>query len=327
MKPWTPEQMAGQRLLVGFDGTEFNEDLRFLVGELSVGGLILFARNIETPDQVRELCRSVQDCAEQAGIPPLFIAIDQEGGQVARLKPPYFTGFPEGNPGMKDRDDADRFADVTARELKDIGVNMNMAPVLDVEPEGFSGVMAKRVFRGGPSFVADMGNAMISGFQNRGVMAVAKHFPGIGRTTLDSHLYLPVLETGYDELASRDFIPFEAAIGNDVSGIMMSHIQFNALDDAWPASLSVKVVRDLLRGRMGYQGIVMTDDLDMKAIKAPIETSVSRIVEADVDIALICHKGPDIEKAYGVFREVDPEINRTSCRRIMALKNRFFGAS
>jgi beta-N-acetylhexosaminidase len=325
MKPLKPEQIAGQRLLVGFDGTEFNDDLRFLIGELAVGGIILFSRNIETPDQVRELCRSSQDYAEQTGLPPLFIAIDQEGGQVSRLKHPSFTQFPSGNPGMTGIDDASHFAAVTARELKDIGVNMNMAPVLDVQPEGFEGVMAKRVFNGGPDFVSDMGNSLINGFQDRGIMAVAKHFPGIGRTTLDSHLYLPILETGQDELAASDFLPFEAAIRNNVAGIMMSHIQFKSLDNQWPASLSANIVKSLLRDRMGYQGLVMTDDLDMKAIKVPIEVSVNRIVEADVDIALICHKGPDIEKAYDVFTGIDPEINRRSFQRIMDVKKRFLG--
>ena len=320
---WTDEQVAGQRLLVGFDGTSFNEDLKFLIGELMVGGLIIFARNIETPEQVRDLCRSCQDYAAKQDLPPLFIAVDQEGGQVARLKPPYFSAFPEGNPGMQCEDDVERFVEVTSRELKDIGMNMNMAPVLDVEPPGFSGVMAKRVFRGDQDFVARMGSAMIRGFHSRGIMAVAKHFPGIGRTTLDSHLHLPVLETGFDELAQSDLVPFEEAIRQGVSAVMMSHIQYRDIDDSWPASLSVNVVKGLLRDRLGYQGLVMTDDLDMKAIRVPIEVSISRIVEADVDMALICHKGPDIEQACRMFRDVDPAINRVSFHRIMELKRTF----
>ena len=323
---WTDEQVAGQRLLVGFDGTDFNDDLRFLIGDLMVGGLILFARNIETPEQVRSLCGSCQDYARENGLPPLLIAVDQEGGQVARLKPPYFSAFPEGNPGMFGEEDVERFVDITARELADIGMNMNMAPVLDVEPPDFSGVMARRVFRGDPAFVARMGSAMVRGFQSRGIMAVVKHFPGIGRTTLDSHLYLPVLETDFDELAESDLIPFEEAIRQGVSAIMMSHIQYRAIDDAWPASLSVEVVKGLLRGRLGYQGLVMTDDLDMKAIGTPIEVSIARIVEADVDMALICHKGPDIEKACRIFRNVDPDINRVSFHRIMGVKKKFLSA-
>jgi beta-N-acetylhexosaminidase len=163
-------------------------------------------------------------------------------------------------------------------------------------------------------------------------MAVAKHFPGIGRTTLDSHLTLPELDTPESELAVTDFVPFEAAILAGVSGIMLSHIQYNALDSKSPASLSPVITSDLLRRRMGYDGLVMTDDLDMKAIKVPIDESVHRIIAADVDIALICHKGPDIEQAHRVFlSEIERsdtvrEASLRSVGRVMALKRRFLGA-
>jgi beta-N-acetylhexosaminidase len=323
MKTFSDDLIAGQRLLVGFDGTCFNDDLMHLIGELFVGGLILFARNIENPDQVKALCQSAQNYAKEKGLPPLFIAVDQEGGQVARLKPPYFTAFPEGNPGFGVVSDVVRFAEVTSRELKEIGFNMNMAPVLDVEPEEFSGVMAKRVFRGDARFVAEMGKTLINEFQDREIMAVAKHFPGIGRTTLDSHLYLPVLETKFDELEQTDLLPFKAAINENVSGVMLSHIKYTAIDEMWPASLSVAVTKDLLRCKLGYDGLVMTDDLDMKAIQVPIDVSVSRIIEADVDIALICHKGPDIEKACHLFREAGNGLNEKSFRRIMDIKRKF----
>lgn len=325
----TERQQAGQRMMVGFDGITLNSDVKFLVKELCVGGIILFARNIESRDQVRDLCQSAQDYARSCGQPPLFIAIDQEGGQVARLKGPGFEIFPEGNPGMSYPDDVTRFVDVTARDFQDIGANMNMAPVLDVQPEGFCGVMDKRVFHGDPAFVSDMGTRMIREFQNRGIMAVAKHFPGIGRTTLDSHLVLPVLETPLNDLEASDLIPFEDAIAYDVAGIMVSHIQYQALDEKWPASLSETIIRDLLRTRMGYQGLVMTDDLDMKAIRVPIQLSVERIVRATVDIALICHKGPDIEEAFSTFLKEIPYSQETraahhqSLHRIMALKKQY----
>lgn len=321
-------ELAGQRMMVGFDGVEFNSDLKFLIKELKVGGIIIFARNIVAPAQVAGLCYSVQNYAKECGLPPLFIAIDQEGGQVARLREP-FTQFPKGSPAMRNTHDAKRFAEITAGELKSIGVNMNMAPVMDVQPEGFAGIMAKRVFSGGPEFVAQMGMALISGLQDNGIMAVAKHFPGIGRTTLDSHLELPVLETDYNELIQTDFVPFEASIGCGVAGMMLSHIQYNSIDPNWPASLSVKIVKILLREKMGFRGVVMTDDLDMKAINVDIKTSVQRIMEAHVDIALICHKGPDIETAHQEFVsqiEASPmkkEQCLDSVERIMGLKDQY----
>ena len=324
----TDEQFAGQRMIVGFDGTEFNEDLEFLIRDLKVGGIILFARNIVTPDQVGNLCGDVQAFAKKCEQPALFIAIDQEGGVVSRLKEP-FTQFPLGNPGMKKVEDAIEFARITSDELNGIGVNMNMAPVIDVQPVGFDSVMAKRVFPGDEKFIAEMGSAMISEFQRNGIMAVAKHFPGIGRTTLDSHLTLPELDCDYEKFQKSDLLPFKKSISHNVAGMMMSHIQYNFIDSDWPASLSVKVVKDLLRSKLNYQGVVMTDDLDMKAVKTDIETSVKRIIEAEVDIALICHKGDDIENAFELFLSniKSTDENRLYCRksveRVLSLKRKF----
>ncbi len=324
----TDEQFAGQRMIVGFDGLEFNEDLKFLINDLKIGGVILFSRNIVSPEQVKKLCFDVQAFAKQCDQPSLFIAIDQEGGVVSRLKDP-FTQFPYGNPGMQNREDAREFAMITAKELDGVGINMDMAPVMDVQPNGFESVMKKRVFNGDENYVSEMGTTLITELQKNKIMAVAKHFPGIGRTTLDSHLTLPELDCDYDEFVKTDLVPFEASVRHNVAGIMMSHIQYNFIDSKWPASLSVKVVKDLLRSKMKYHGVVMTDDLDMKAVKVDIKTSVQRIIEADVDIALICHKGPDIETAFQEllnYTNTSAE-NRNDCsisvKRIMGLKRKF----
>ncbi len=293
------EQLAGQRLMAGFDGIDFNSDLKFLIDTLKIGGLILFSRNLSDPEQIKSLCNAAQDYTKTCGQPPLFISIDQEGGVVARLKEP-FTQFPEGNPGMKNETDAKIFADITAKELNGVGVNMNMAPVMDVPPQGFTGVMEKRVFGNDPAWVAKMGVQVIRHLQKGKVMAVAKHFPGIGRTTLDSHLDLPYLDAELSEMEASDLLPFQSAINNDVSGIMLSHIFYQGIDPDWPASLSKAIAKDLLRDRMGFKGLVLTDDLDMGAIKNhyDIKTAVKRILRADIDITLICHKGPDIQTAF-----------------------------
>ena len=321
--------IAGQRLMVGFDGTDFNDDLEFLIGTLNVGGLILFSRNLEDPDQIRELCRDCQAHARRCNLPPLFIAIDQEGGQVARLKPP-FTQFP-GNPAMQDREDAVDFALITARELTDLGINMDMAPVLDIAPEEIESIMAGRAFGSDPRWVTDMGLTVIEKLQQNGIMAVAKHFPGIGRTVLDSHLALPDLDATMDDLDASDLVPFRAAIENNVAGIMLSHIRYTAIDPLWPASLSPAVTADLLRRRMGYGGVVMTDDLDMGAIKPgyDIATAIGQILRADVDIALICHKGPDIQTAWEQIRSAIKQdehlraMGQRSLDRILRLKNAY----
>ena len=333
MNTRTTAAIAGQRLMVGFDGTGFNDDLEFLIGTLHVGGLILFSRNLEEPDQIRGLCRDCQEHARRCNLPPLFIAIDQEGGQVARLKPP-FTQFP-GNPAMQGREDAIQFARITARELKDIGVNMDMAPVLDIAPKEIESIMAGRAFGSDPRRVADMGLTVIENLQQRGIMAVAKHFPGIGRTVLDSHLALPDLDTDVEALGQSDLIPFRTAAENNVAGMILSHIRYTAIDPVWPASLSPAVTLDLLRRQMGHDGVVMTDDLDMGAIKPgyDIETAIGQILRADVDIALICHKGPDIQSAWEKIRtemEADEklrEMGQRSLERIMRLKRAYLSAS
>jgi beta-N-acetylhexosaminidase len=298
---FSTEQLAGQRLMVGFDGHAFNNDLQTLICDLKVGGVILFARNLGNPDQIRALCTAIQDCARSVCQPPLFIATDQEGGQVARLKAP-FTLFP-GNPMMTAKADAEHFAKVTAAELAGVGINMNMAPVLDVNCKAIQSVMAERAFSDDPQQVSDLGVQVIRHLQQNGIMAVAKHFPGIGRTTADSHFTRPFLDIELKILELTDLTPFKAAVNEAVAGVMLSHIVYTGIDPDWPASLSDRIVHILLRKKLGYEGVIMTDDLDMGAIKKhyDITAVIGQIIKADIDIALICHKGPDIETAYHQF--------------------------
>lgn len=323
-------QMAGQRLMVGFDGATFNQDLEFLIRNLNVGGIILFAGNIQTPDQLLHLCSSVQAFARSSGLPPLFIAIDQEGGTVARLKKPLFKEFP-GIPSLNNQSATVAFAKDMASQLSELGINMNMAPVMDVAPEGIHSIMEKRIFGTNPQLVSEMGRIIIREHQKQNIMAVAKHFPGIGRTTLDSHLDMPELAVTENDLESFDLIPFKAAVDADVAGMMLSHIRYTEIDADWPASLSPAIARDLLRNRLGYQGIVMTDDLDMGAIQKhyDIHTAIRQILISDVDLALICHKGPDIERAFNeIYRSI---LNDTKCKeecrksagRVMAYKHKY----
>ena len=328
---FTPEQSAGQRLMVGFDGTELNAELKFLINTLKVGGIILFSRNLIDPDQIKGLCFSMQSYALSCDQPPLLIAIDQEGGQVARLKEP-FTQFP-GNSKMKGPEDAIFFAKTTAKELLEMGINMNMAPVLDVAPEGINSVMAERAFGPDPGWVSEQGKMVIEHLQAENVMAVAKHFPGIGRTVLDSHFELPDLDIDVDVMQGFDLFPFKTAISHDVAGIMLSHIRYTGIDPDWPASLSPTIADDLLRKQMGYDGVVMTDDLDMGAIEKhyEIKTVIRQILSADIDISLICHAGPKIENAFKEILAVQGRSQTMkakgmqSLKRIISLKKRYIG--
>jgi beta-N-acetylhexosaminidase len=326
---FTPEQSAGQRLMAGFDGTELNDELEFLIRTLKVGGIILFSRNLVDQDQIKNLCFSMQSYARSCDQPPLLISIDQEGGKVTRLKEP-FTQFP-GNPKMKGHEDAVFFAKTTAKELLRVGINMNLAPVLDVAPEGINSVMADRAFGSDSGWVSAQGKVVIDHLQAEKIMAVAKHFPGIGRTVLDSHFELPDLNIDVNAMQGFDLVPFKTAIENDVAGIMLSHIRYTGIDPDWPASLSKIIADDLLRKKMGYDGVVMTDDMDMGAIAKhyDIKTAIGQILSADIDMPLICHSGPNIETAFKEILDVQRRSQTMkakgikSLERIMRLKSRY----
>jgi beta-N-acetylhexosaminidase len=325
-------QRAGQRLMVGFEGLSLDDTLKFYIEHLKVGGLILFSRNIASADQIEALCASVQAYALHCGQPPLFISIDQEGGMVARLKPP-FTQF-RGNAYIESPDDAIAFARTTGRELKQIGVNMNMAPVLDVLPPDGPSVMQGRAFGRDPQRVSELGAIVIHHLQDQKIMAVAKHFPGIGRTVLDSHEDLPDLDIDAAALAAADLLPFETAIDHGVAAIMLSHIRYLGIDLNWPASLSPAVTEKLLRRQLAFQGLVITDDLDMGAIAKhyTLPVIVKQALQATVDILLICHPGPKIQAAFehiSALRENDGIIARQeeeSLERIMSTKQRYLAA-
>jgi beta-N-acetylhexosaminidase len=328
----TAAQRAGQRLMVGFDGSRFSDSLKYCIEHLKVGGLILFSQNLESPGQISDLCHAAQSFALRCGQPPLFIGIDQEGGVVARLKPP-FTQF-DGNPHMTSIKDAETFARITASELSGIGVNMNMAPVLDVLPSNGPSVMTARSFGHDPKWVAQMGAAVIDTMQKHGVMAVAKHFPGIGRTVLDSHEDLPDSELSAEALAAVDLVPFQKAVESEAAGIMLSHIRYRQIDPLWPASLSAAIGRDLLRHKLKYGGLVLTDDFDMGAIANHFDMPaiVGQCLTAQVDILLICHESPKIEQAYReIVRQCDAseqlsKLAADAVERILAAKKKYLAA-
>ncbi len=321
--------LTGQRLMLGFDGVTLNSELKHLIKDYRAGGIILFRPNIQSPDQLRTLCHDARNYARDCGLPDLFIAVDQEGGQVARLRHP-FTEF-SGNPHMKTLEDAALFARVTASELKGMGINMNMAPVMDVAPPDVDSIMKARVFKGSADRVARYGTTVIEGLQKGGVMAVAKHFPGIGRTVKDSHYSLPVLDVLLEDLRQSDLLPFKAAQDADVTGIMLSHILYPGIDPEWQASLSRIIAYELLRKDMGFSGIVMTDDLDMKAISHDMDTCIRQVLIADIDMVLVCHAGPNITNARNAvirYLEKDQTLFLSgieSVKRILSMKQNYLG--
>lgn len=259
---------AGQRLLVGFDGLVPSPDVRSLIRDFGVGSVILFARNVEGPEQVAELVRELQECARLAGHDtPLLVAVDQEGGRVARLREPWTVWPPLRGVGCLGSEEvARKVGAALAAELSACGIRWDMAPVLDVDTNPRNPVIGDRSFGGDPELVGRLGAAMIEGLQGGRVAACAKHFPGHGDTDVDSHLDLPAVDHSRSRLDDVELRPFRKAVEKGVASVMTAHVLIREVDDARPATLSPEVVGALLRREMGYAGVVVSDDLEMKAV-------------------------------------------------------------
>jgi beta-N-acetylhexosaminidase len=284
----TVEEKAGQLIIAGIPGTRPEDGGLALVRRLHLGGVVYLGGNVETPAQVLALSRGLQ-AAAPAGL-PLLIAIDHEGGLVMRLREPV-TQLPDpmaigatGDPAL-----ARRAGAVAASELLAMGINFNLAPVLDVNDNPANPVIGRRSFGDRPSEVASLGVAYLEALQAGGVLASAKHFPGHGHADTDSHLALPVVERPLGWLTAIDLAPFRAAIAANVATIMTAHVVYPALDPDRPATLSPIILRDLLRGRLGFRGPIVTDALGMAAISKeypPGEAAV-RSLQAGADVALL----------------------------------------
>ncbi len=321
-------QTLAQSLVVGFEGLAPQPEALCLAAGEGLGGLILFARNIQDPEQVWDLNRQVAAGAAAAGRPVPFIMVDQEGGSVARLRPPFCDG-----PGFQElgqSGDPRLLRDMGARlgaELLASGFNWDLAPVLDVH--GVSGgVQESRSLGSDPARVAELGAAFIGGMQGKGCLACAKHFPGLGRTTLDTHRERPRVDLSRQELEAVELVPFERAVRAGVAGMMVCHAVFSALDPDRPASLSPLVIEGLLRRDLGYQGLVLSDDLEMGAVAADLDPAAAAVAayRAGCDLLLICkHHDFALEAlerlvALALAGEISPERIEQSAGRIARAK-------
>ena len=287
----TIEEKVGQLIMVGFDGTQANEAIEAHIRQRFVGGVVLFSRNIETPQQTAELTNQLQRLTEATTRQiPLFIGIDQEGGWVIRLKEGA-TVLP-GNMALGATDStelAERAGEITAVELAAVGVNLNFAPVMDVNNNPQNPVIDRRSFGESPELVSRLGVAYIHGLQRNGVLATAKHFPGHGDTTVDSHFDLPTVNHDRERIHALELQPFRAGIDADVAAIMTAHIIYPAFDPDRPATLSPAILTDLLREELGFDGLLITDDMEMKAIDEHYRSGEAAVmaVEAGADIVMV----------------------------------------
>ena len=321
-------ERLGELLMVGFMGQEMDTDLVDHIVGLQPAGLIFFRRNIRNPEQLARLTWDIQTLALEELGRPLFLAVDQEGGSVARMGPP-FTQIPHAAAlGSSGSELVSHYYRLTAREMNLVGLNLNLAPVVDVN----SGeIMKLRSFGRDPSVVSHCGVAAIEAIQSEGVIATAKHFPGLGRTPKDPHHDLPRISAGRDELEDYDLPPFKAAVQANVALVMTSHTIYPALDPEHPGTFSRAIIKSLLRERFGFSGVVITDDLEMGAVGEKYSQAAASLaaLKAGADLLLVCN---DLRKMsqtaealrHGVNRGLlDPDDLTLSLARVEKLRRKY----
>lgn len=293
--PLATRRRIGQLLIGSFAGHDLPVELRALAREFDLGGVILFGRNVASPEQVSELAAEAEDLGCEL---PLWVSVDQEGGRVARLKAPFTVWPPMATLGRAGSEAlAARFATALAAELSAVGITLDYAPVLDIHTNPRNPVIGDRALAETAADVARLGRVVVRALQGAGLAACGKHFPGHGDTSTDSHEVLPLIEHPPDRLRAVEFEPFRAAIAEGVAFIMTAHVLVPAFDEQRPSTLSPAVVQRLLREELGYPGVILSDDLEMKAVSARYaapEAAVSAI-NAGCDALLICSGDVDLQ--------------------------------
>jgi beta-N-acetylhexosaminidase len=331
----TLEERIGQTLMVGFPGTTASREVIELIQRYHVGNIILFSRNVRDAEQVRKLTQHLQEAAREAGhVYPLLIAIDQENGIVQRLGEAA-TLFP-GNMALGAIGSEEVAAEValaTGRELKALGINMNLAPVVDVNNNAANPVIGVRSFGEDPRLVARLGSAMVKGYQDAGVVSCLKHFPGHGDSAVDSHLAMPLIPHSLERLEAVELVPFRAGIEAGAGSVMIAHVAFPALthDEALPATLSSAIIQKLLREKLGYEGVIVSDCLEMQAISDTFGTEPAAVLalQAGIDLVLVSHTFSRQRGGFEAIREatltgeLSAQVAQRAAERIVNLKARY----
>lgn len=294
-------EICGDLIVSGFPGTSLDDRTRRALAEKRQAGVILFKRNVESVDAVHDLSRDILATAtsEYGAI----ISVDQEGGRVKRLPEPCVQLPPMRFLGQVGHDGlVRRAAAAVGAELYALGINVNFAPVMDVDSNPQNPVIGDRSFGSDANVVAGLGVAFAQGLQSRGVLACGKHFPGHGDTDLDSHLALPVVRHGRDRLEQIELVPFRRAV-RTVGAFMTAHVVFEAIDPSVPATLSRLVIQDFVRREMGYDGVIFSDDLEMRALadRYTVEESAVLAIRAGCDVLLVCESGELADRAHAAL--------------------------
>ncbi len=323
-------EKIGQLLIIGLRDTSLSQFEAEFIIKNNIGGVILFGRNIESPAQLHELVKSIQALRHKTRDKlPLFIAIDMEGGRVARLSEPFTIWPPLDRIGKIDSTSvAFKFAMTMGMELRAFGINLDFAPTLDVLTNPANVLIGDRAVSSDPEQVAKLGSALIRGYIKSHVIPCAKHFPGHGNTLIDSHDDLPIENADLDRLRQTELVPFKKAFRARLDMLMTAHIKFENVDPEWPVTLSKVILTDLLRNELRYRKVVISDDLDMKALTnfyPPTEIPV-RALEAGCDILLYCNNFDHPQVALNAIHKALKEHRLTakqideSYMRVVTLK-------
>src|SRR5699024_7934943 len=260
------DEKLGQLIIVGFEGTDINDNISSFIKDLKVGGVIHFKRNIESVEQVIELNNNIKELNKDSDI-PLFVSIDEEGGDVSRLSQEY-KDLPTANRlGQLDNEDVSfEYGELLGLRLKSLGFNLNYAPVMDINSNINNPVIGDRAFGNNPELVSKHGLQVMKGIESKNIISSIKHFPGHGDTGVDSHVGLPEMNKSLEEIREFEFVPFKNAIEDDLDMVMVGHILFSEIDNEYPSTMSKKIITNILRDELGFTGVVITDDLTMGAI-------------------------------------------------------------
>lgn len=317
-------EKLGQMVMIGIQGAKVDDDSLYMLNQYHMGGVILFDRNMESPEQVKQLTSDLQ--AQSNEKVPLFIGIDEEGGDVVRMAEKLTPPPSQKEIGATgDIEQAKTWAIKTAKSLKDMGINVNFAPVADV------GSNDKRSYSTDTNTVIDFVRAATKGYQQENIIYSLKHFPGIGKGKVDSHVDSSNIDTSKDTLMAEDILPFKTIIDENEPNdyfILVSHLKYPALDEEYPASLSSKIMTDLLRNELGYKGIIITDDMEMGAVANhnDFRSIGVKAVKAGADIVLVCHEYEHQQEVYlGLLDavnsgEISQERIDESVKRIIKVK-------
>ena len=300
--------MIGKLVILGFTGQSVTSELRSIGKTFDLGGVILFNRNVESPFQIANLAHEVISLSTEW---PPWVSIDQEGGRVARLAAPFTRWPPMSALGhSQDIDLAKRFSKALSQELSAVGITLNYAPVLDVNTNPDNPVIGDRAFSDEVERVSKFGIAVIEGLQAGGVAACGKHFPGHGDTVSDSHFDLPVVDRPADDLVQIEMHPFRAASSCGVATMMTAHVIYREIDEMIPATLSKKILTDVLREDLGFKGLLISDDMEMKAITRirSIEDAAVEAIAAGCDMVLLC--GGDVDLQIAVIEALIDAVEK-----------------